>query len=212
MNVTISVNKATPATATDSSLPETADLRLGGTPQDALALAKDLAAAYQTLCSDSAQSLRTVVIRCRPAECIDSAIDASLLKANYGILAARVPMFASMASGWRESQTDGPLQLSFPELSMEALQKLLEFAYSGTTTVSRDSDDLIDLITAARYWQMEAVERAAAAALTAELTAANALTLLTLALHLEAQQLLASIAGFLARSAHNVLADNCFLA
>eukprot|EP00953_Heterococcus_sp_UTEX-ZZ885_P027071 14569-Heterococcus_DN1.PRE.2 len=158
MNVTISVNKATPATTIDSTLPETADLRLGGTPQDALALAKDLAAAYQTLCSDSAQSLRTVVIRCRPAECIDRPTDASLLKANYGILAARVPMFASMASGWRESQTDGPLQLSFPELSMEALQKLLEFAYSGTTTVSRDSDDLIDLITAARYWQMEAVE------------------------------------------------------
>jgi BTB/POZ domain/BTB And C-terminal Kelch len=215
MNFTISVNKATPATTPNSTLPETADLRLGGTQQDALDLAKDLAAAYQTLASDSAQSLRTVVIRCRPAECSDSAdpavADDSLLKANYGILAARVPMFASMASGWRESQSDAPLQLSFPEFSMEALKKLLEFAYSGTTTVSRDSDDLIDLITAARYWQMDAVERATTAALTAELTAQNALTLLTLALHSEAQQLLASIAGFLARTAHNVLADSSFV-
>ena len=183
-------------------------LRLGlQTPAEVAELSADLARAAQALQCCPQQALRAVTIRCKDAE-----EQTRELHANWGILAARVPFFRAMAANaWKENQSADLLELSFPDLSAEAVKCLIEFAYCGSTRTARDTEAIANLIAAARYWQLASVEQALCTALVTVLNAQCAMALLGIALQLEADQMLCCLGAHVVRQAQCTLADPSFL-
>eukprot|EP00611_Tribonema_gayanum_P011223 TRINITY_DN213_c0_g1_i2.p1 TRINITY_DN213_c0_g1~~TRINITY_DN213_c0_g1_i2.p1 ORF type:complete len:521 (-),score=145.61 TRINITY_DN213_c0_g1_i2:196-1758(-) len=181
-------------------------VQLGGQPSDLQLLFDDMKNAARLLEINPVQSLRTVDVHAGEGPC------SRVIRANWGVLSARVPMLSAMARGnWIETQGEGALTLSFPELNPNSIASLVQYAYAAAATVRRDGSALQDLLVAARYWQMDAVESGTVTAICSCLNPENAMDIVSLSLQLGCDKLLRSAGAFICAGMDGILRSSAFL-
>ncbi|KAG5185238.1 hypothetical protein JKP88DRAFT_268365 [Tribonema minus] len=181
-------------------------VQLGGQPSDLQLLFDDMKNAARLLEINPVQSLRTVDVHAGEGPC------SRVIRANWGVLSARVPMLSAMARGnWIETQGEGALTLSFPELNPNSIASLVQYAYAAVATVRRDGSALQDLLVAARYWQMDAVESGTVTAICSCLNPENAMDIISLSLQLGCDKLLRSAGAFICAGMDGILRGSAFL-